>query len=142
MTERGEDQPEREELSARALGEDAPLVPGHPGAGTVRATWLEFSGPLPPPHILAQYNDALPDGAERIVRLTENQTEHRQRLETRGQLFTFILALVALAGGILLIILGHSAEGLVPVISAVVGLGRLFIYREVTMRKLSKALSQ
>lgn len=38
--------------------------------------------------------------------------------------------MVALIGGIVLIALGNSAEGLVPLIAAIAGLGGLFVYRE------------
>src|ERR1700677_3358725 len=40
-----------------------------------------FSGPLPPPNLLAQYNDVVPNGAERIVTMAEKQQEHRQEIE-------------------------------------------------------------
>src|ERR1035438_8495401 len=46
----------------------------------VQAT-MQFSGPLPPPGILAQYNDVCPNGAERIIAMAEKQQEHSQELE-------------------------------------------------------------
>jgi uncharacterized membrane protein len=93
-----------------------------------------FSGPLPPPGMLAQYNDAVPDGADRIVKMAEEQSSHRRKIESRGQIFAFLLALVAIVGGIVLIALGRSAEGLVPLLSAIAGLIGLFIYGEVRAR--------
>ena len=36
-----------------------------------------WEGPTPPPAILAQYNDALPNGAERIVAMLQRQEDHR-----------------------------------------------------------------
>ena len=42
-----------------------------------------FSGPLPPPETLIRYNDAVPDGAERIIALAERQAAHRMALESR-----------------------------------------------------------
>lgn len=106
----------------------------------MQALRVEFSGPLPHPQLLAQYNEAVPNGADRIVKLTENQAEHRQAIESRGQLFTFALAVIALVGGIVLIALGDSAEGLVPVIAAIAGLGGLFVYREIRTHQGEKAL--
>jgi uncharacterized membrane protein len=112
-----------------------------PGAeAVVQAVRVEFSGPLPHPQLLGQYNEAVPDGADRIVKLTENQAQHRQSLESRAQVFTFILALIALVGGIVLIALGNSAEGLVPLVAAIGGLGGLFVYREIQTQKERKAL--
>ena len=43
-----------------------------------------FSGPLPPPEILARYNEIVPDGAERIIRVAEKQADHRMALETKA----------------------------------------------------------
>lgn len=52
-----------------------------------------FSGPIPPPEMLAQYNAVLPNGADRIVKMAEDQSAHRRRVESRGQIFGFALAL-------------------------------------------------
>ena len=72
-----------------------------------------FRGPLPPPGLLAKYNDAFPGCAERIVAMTEQQLTHRHALESRaidgklsaerrGQTLGFILALTAIIGGCVL----------------------------------------
>ena len=45
------------------------------------AAAVHFSGPIPPPELLIKYNDALPGGAERIMAMAENQSQHRQQLE-------------------------------------------------------------
>ncbi|MBY0460111.1 MAG: DUF2335 domain-containing protein, partial [Gemmataceae bacterium] len=37
-----------------------------------------FQGPLPPPAILAQYNQVLDGAAERIFQMAEKQAAHRQ----------------------------------------------------------------
>ena len=42
-----------------------------------------FSGPLPPPLVLVQYNEAVPDAADRIIKMAESQSSHRQNLETK-----------------------------------------------------------
>jgi uncharacterized membrane protein len=84
--------------------------------------------------MLARYNQALPDGADRIVKMAENQSAHRRQMESRGQIFAFTLALVAIVGGIVLISIGRSAEGLVPLVAAIGGLIGFFIYGEVRAR--------
>jgi hypothetical protein len=126
------------DLTPGDLGEleDAPGVDPAviPQAVGMRMT---FSGPLPPPDLLAGYNAALPDGADRIVRLAEEQAAHRRRLEARGQVLLFSFAVLALVGGIVLIALGKSAEGLIPLISAIAGLGGLFAYREYVTRRIT-----
>lgn len=40
-----------------------------------------FQGPLPPPSMLAQYEEILPGAAERILVLLESETAHRHGVE-------------------------------------------------------------
>ena len=42
-----------------------------------------FSGPLPPPQVLQQYNEIVPGLAGRIVAHAERQTEHRIQMEAK-----------------------------------------------------------
>ncbi len=44
---------------------------------------LEYSGPIPPPIILEQYEKIIPGAAERILKMAEQQASHRQSLEKR-----------------------------------------------------------
>jgi uncharacterized membrane protein len=113
-----------------------------PPEAVLQAIHVEVSGPLPQPQVLAQYEDVIPGGAERIVKLAENQVRHRQSMESRGQIFTFLLALVVLAGGIGLVALGNSIEGLVPLVAALAGLGGLFVYREIQWSKNEKRVQE
>lgn len=46
-------------------------------------TAMSFQGPLPPPEILAQYGQIIPNGAERLMVLLEKQTDHRISIESR-----------------------------------------------------------
>src|SRR5215813_12924903 len=66
-----------------------------------------WKGIVPPPGTLKEYNDAVPDGAERILQIAEKQSEHRlemekqvtdedQRQNRNGQNFAFIIALTFL----------------------------------------------
>ncbi len=41
-----------------------------------------YTGPLPMPQVLRAYDEILPDAAERILKLTEQQIEHRCKVET------------------------------------------------------------
>jgi uncharacterized membrane protein len=103
---------------------------------------MSFSGPLPHPQVLVQYNEAVPDGAERVFRLTENQAQHRQALEVRAQTFAFLLSLISLLGGIGLMALGNSVEGLVALIAAITGLGGAFVVRSVLTQREERALKE
>ncbi len=40
-----------------------------------------FQGPLPSPEVLIKYNDAVPNGAERLLTMAESQATHRQTIE-------------------------------------------------------------
>lgn len=139
MTDSGAEVEEGTRTSPVASEDQSRLDPGVQAA-ILQLERHEFSGPLPPPEVLARYNEALPGGAERIVALAEEQASHRRRMEARGQVLLFAVVLVALVGGIGLIALGENAAGLVPVIAAIGGLGSLFVYREVKTHRLTKQL--
>jgi len=82
--------------------------------------------------------------------MAENQSRHRQdveksvistrnRNETLGQIFGFILALVIAGGSIWLIFMGKKIEGLATIIAEIASLAGIFIYAR---RKQQKELSQ
>jgi len=63
---------------------------------------------LPAPEDLERYGQVVPDGAERIMRMAENEAKHRQALENslhqqefawlrRGQWMGFVIALAGFA---------------------------------------------
>ena len=97
---------------------------------------LSHSGPLPPPGQLIEYDHALPGLAERIVRLTEREQEHRHsvvdyavkrnvRLKERGQLFGMAALVLGLAFCAYLVWTGSPAiAGTVAIglVGAVVGI--------------------
>jgi len=79
-------------------------------------------GPLPPPEQLMKYNEAVPNGAERIFTMVEKQITHRQNLETvaveadikrsfRGLAAGFSVTLLALFVAAFLIYSGHDFAG-------------------------------
>lgn len=49
-------------------------------AGLIVAQSASFSGPIPPPAILHQYDAVIPGAAERILKMAEEQSKHRQEL--------------------------------------------------------------
>ena len=81
-----------------------------------------FEGPVPHPDIIEKYERILPGAAERIFKSWEGQTAHRQSLERSvvradnfksilGVVFGFIVVVVAIVGGIITAIAGHSLFG-------------------------------
>jgi uncharacterized membrane protein len=105
----------------------------------VQATVQSFSGPLPPPEVLARYNDCIPNGATRIMEMAERQQEHRHTLERRvvsanttdqrlGLILGFLLAVAIGAGGFWLILNGRDATGIASVITSIAGPTGAFIW--------------
>jgi uncharacterized membrane protein len=87
-----------------------------------------------------------PNGAERILAMAERQSAHREALETavikgniaaqtRGSYFAFVLGIVTIVGGMLLIYSGRSISGLAAIISAMTGLGGVFVYTKIEQKR-------
>lgn len=49
---------------------------------TVHQQHVELSGPLPPPHVLADYDAAVPGAAARIIAMAEREMAHRHLQES------------------------------------------------------------
>jgi uncharacterized membrane protein len=105
-----------------------------------------FSGPLPPPSLLARYNDLIPNGAERILAMAERQSAHRESMEAQvvtgnlaiqkqGAYLAFILSLVIILGGIFLMCMGKDAYGFASIVTSIAGLASAFIYSKHEQRK-------
>jgi uncharacterized membrane protein len=83
-----------------------------------------FMGPIPPPGILAGYNNVIPNGADRVIKMAEKEQAHRHAIESTivgkesfekrvGLVFAFILALSVLGvSSYLLIFTEKSGYGL------------------------------
>ena len=91
--------------------------------GTVVERYYERyeSGPLPSPEVLSEYDQVLPGLARRIVERWEREGEHRQRLESdivrarirlqgRGQIIAAAISIIAIVGGLVLILLGKTSK--------------------------------
>jgi uncharacterized membrane protein len=68
------------------------------------------SGPIPDPETLSRYAAIIPDGAERIMQMAEQQSNHRRSLEKtvvesqariseRGQWFAAVLSTLLIVAG-------------------------------------------
>lgn len=108
-----------------------------------------WRGPLPPPDILRDYNNAFPNGAERIFIETQKQTAHRMELEKiaipaelsqskRGQDYGLIIALSFLLASFVLIILGHSVAGTIIGSIDLVALVTVFVLGRYTQNSQQK----
>jgi len=74
-----------------------------------------FSGPLPPPQLLKGYEEICSGAANRIIKMAESQSKHRQTLEKSvitsnienekiGMWMTFSLTILLMGFGIYLLI--------------------------------------
>ncbi|MEN9281539.1 MAG: hypothetical protein RL594_474 [Bacteroidota bacterium] len=95
----------------------------------------QWTGPLPPPSVLHQYDEVFPGLAERIVTSMELEQQHRHALDrklfethrdafSRGQWIAATIALVCLVLGFVLGYNGHSAAA---VAFATGGLGQVVL---------------
>lgn len=108
-----------------------------------------FSGPLPPPEVLAQYEQVAPGTASVIVSMAHAQMQHRQTIEhavitgnvaaqKRGQIFALIVTFAALGTALWFGLLGYPNVSAVIGGSTILGLAGLFItskYMQASERK-------
>lgn len=98
-----------------------------------------FSGPIPPPNILKQYDDIVPGAADRILKMAEQQSAHRQRLEVKavdsmdfnaklGTISGLIVALIFAIVATYCIYKGANLIGLAMVIGDITGLLFAYLY--------------
>lgn len=61
-------------------------APAHGGAASQHhaVTAAHWSGPMPPPAALREFNEIIPGGAERILRMAEAEQLHRQTCESNA----------------------------------------------------------
>lgn len=110
----------------------------------------QFSGPLPPPEVLAKYNDIEPGFANRIMAMAESQSHHRQAMESvvissriryegRAQILAAVIALALGLGSLWLISIGKSIEGVSAIIAELAAFTWVFMYgRRSQQKELAK----
>ena len=98
----------------------------------------QFSGPLPHPSILKEYQELIPNAPERFFKLVENENNHRHLIETkaidgkisydkRGQWMAFTLAISIISIGAISIFQGYTIPGSIMLGISAVGLAGVFI---------------
>jgi len=99
---------------------------------------MTYSGPVPPPQLVREWEAIVPGSADRLLTMAENQSNHRIDIEgkviesnvqneRRSQNFSFILALIAIVGGIWLLSTGHDITGLSTLVGTLVSLVTVFV---------------
>ena len=83
---------------------------------------MMYSGPIPPASEMAEYNNVIPNGGDRIMKMAENQSEHRQHIEKLvinsknrdsllGVIFGGVIGVLGIVLGFFLIQSGHKFAG-------------------------------
>ncbi|WP_060988319.1 DUF2335 domain-containing protein [Photobacterium leiognathi] len=123
-----------EALADRVTSHDAPKEI----TKVVQAVAQEYSGPIPPPRMLNDYENVQSGLAERIVAMAEKEQSHRHALEDkavtgeiskdkRGQNYALLSSLVIILGSIGLIYTGHEVSGSILAGGTLTGLAYIFI---------------
>lgn len=124
---------------------------GQPLQGPTLEAW-RWSGPLPPPEILGGYDQVVSDGAERVFRMAEGQSEHRRRIENRASWTeTFLriagwasatgIGIIAVGGSLYLIYEGRTISGLAALLMSVAVLVGAFQGQKRRLQQKSDQLS-
>ncbi len=117
-----------------------------------------YSGPLPPPIHIKGYNNEIPNGGERLMRMVEKEAEqsieerkHRMNMEAKiitnrirqtylGYTLAFLLAIVIIGASVLLALQGFNIPA--AVLTGAFALAAIFITRKNTTSKKSEEKSQ
>ena len=67
---------------------------------------VQFSSPIPPGPVLQGINSVIPDGAERVLRMTEKDQDHAHRMDRRQIDYPFIYQFAGLVLGALVAVSG------------------------------------
>ena len=105
-----------------------------------------YSGPIPSAVELARYNQVLPNAAERILKMAEEQSAHRRSLEgsvvksniRRSYIGTIVATVVlplCVIGGLILVFTGHDTAGATIVVTALGSFAGVYVWGVATQRK-------
>lgn len=105
-----------------------------------------YSGPIPSPDMLDAYNSIMPNGADRIMKMAESQSNHRIKLEAmtvvsqnkqgeRGQVFALISVVALIVAGIWATSMSQTAVAITIFGTTVLGMGGVFAYGKYAMRR-------
>ncbi len=146
--------PLSDQTSTASLSPESEVSGEHPPGTLVAAAW---SGPIPPPSILADYDAIVSGAADRILAMAERQSAHRQSMEVRdqalretqarqdfelnrdaqaktyythllGNISAALVALTFIVGSFWLISMGYSTPGTILGGVSLVSLVAVFIY--------------
>ncbi len=110
----------------------------------IEAQFERFSGPIPPPNMMRDYEDVLPGSADRILTMAEREQSRQIEYDNRGLLFGFIATLALIALSAYIVSLGFAWQSVGVVIGSIAGTAGTFIYsnhnRQLELRERRDAL--
>jgi len=100
---------------------------------------VAFSGPLPPPDLLSKYNEIIPNAAERIFKMAENEQSSRISMERKSNINSIIMGYLGIIFAFLSVILicglvyfsllkGFSATASAISVGAIASVASVFIF--------------
>ncbi len=103
----------------------------------------EFSGPFPPPDILKAYGEYDPSLPARIFNMTEEESKHRRRMESRiigwqvksyfvNNIFAILAICLVLAVGCFFMLEGYATQGAWIIGTTSIGIVSIIITRNFT----------
>ncbi|MCY4246499.1 MAG: DUF2335 domain-containing protein [Chloroflexi bacterium] len=97
-----------------------------------------YSGPLPPPSMMREYEEVLPGSADRILSLAEQQQKQYATYENRGLLFGFLAVLVLMGLSAFLASLGLASASVAVIIGGIISGAGAFIHGNRTRHHLQR----
>lgn len=105
---------------------------------TAKVIQHQFSGPIPPPEILQQYDQVISGAAERILAVAEKDAEHQREIEKsaiqfasrevkRGQWCGLAIGISAFITSIVALVLGSEQTASILGGTTVIGLVAVFV---------------
>ncbi len=112
----------------------------------MRVVLSQFKGAIPPPEILVAYNDAVPNGADRLLKMTENELQHGIEMQktalnssikhtTRGQIIGFSLSIACLGISAFLGYLDHDVLAGIIATTTIIALVTTFVLGQMYQNK-------
>lgn len=101
--------------------------------------FAQFIGPLPPPEVFAGYDQVLPGAAERILKMAEDEANHRRSQESKlvistcqdgrlGLWMGFLIGVLGISGSCVVAVIGNALAGSVMGIASLAALAGVFVY--------------
>jgi len=98
-----------------------------------------FSGPIPSPQFLEQYDKVVPGAAKIIIDMAHSQAMHRQGLEKTvinsdvvnsrlGLIFGFLIGITGIIAGVVVVLAGQVIAGLIVSGGTIASLVGTFVY--------------